>query len=118
MTATTQLAPQWCDLCGLEDLVENSGICALVNNQQVAIFTVNIKGEQQIFAISNWDPVGKANVLYRGLLGSVGEEIVVASPLYKEHYSLTTGRCLERDDVSVIAYKVRREGDRLQIAIE
>jgi nitrite reductase (NADH) small subunit len=118
MTATSQLAPLWCDLCGLDDLVENSGICALVNSQQIAIFTVKVKGERQIFAISNWDPVGKANVLYRGLLGSVGEEIVVASPLYKEHYSLATGRCLERDDVSVITYKIRREGDRLQIAIE
>lgn len=118
MTATTQLAAQWYDLCGLDDLVENSGICALVNQQQVAIFAVTVEGEQQIYAISNWDPVGKANVLYRGLLGSVGEEIVVASPLYKEHYALSCGRCLERDDVSVIAYKVRREGERLQIAME
>ncbi|WP_375276565.1 nitrite reductase small subunit NirD [Alteromonas australica] len=118
MTATTQLAVQWHDVCGLDDLVNNSGVCALIGEQQIAIFSLTIKGEQQIYAIRNWDPVGKANVLYRGLLGSIGDEIVVASPLYKEHYSLVTGRCLERDDVSVLAYKVKRDGDRIFVAVE
>jgi len=34
-------------------------------------------------------------VLSRGIVGDVKGERVVASPLYKQHYSLTTGRCLE-----------------------
>ena len=63
---------QWHYVCETNDLVTNSGVCALVDSQQVAIFSLKINGETQVFAISNYDPIGKANVLYRGLLGSIG----------------------------------------------
>jgi len=59
---------QWHYVCETNDLVTNSGVCALVDSQQVAIFSLKINGETQVFAISNYDPIGKANVLYRGLL--------------------------------------------------
>ena len=69
---------QWHYVCETNDLVTNSGVCALVDSQQVAIFSLKINGETQVFAISNYDPIGKANVLYRGLLGSIGGAPVVA----------------------------------------
>lgn len=117
MTANTELAQRWHDVCDISDLVANSGVCALIEDQQVAIFSLYSKGEHFIYAISNYDPVGKANVLYRGLLGSLKDEPVVASPLYKEHYSLITGACLERDDVSVMAYPVKLEDSRVFVAV-
>jgi len=104
---------QWHYVCETNDLVTNSGVCALVDSQQVAIFSLKINGETQVFAISNYDPIGKANVLYRGLLGSIGGAPVVASPLYKEHYFLETGLCKEHDDVSVTAYAVKVEGEKV-----
>ena len=73
----------WTDICAFEDLVENSGICALLNGQQVAVFLLELElQEPRIFAGGNYDPIGGANVLSRGIVGSVGEQIVVASPLY------------------------------------
>jgi len=48
-----------------------------------------------VFAIGNYDPASDANVLSRGIVGDIGGEIVVASPIYKQHFSLITGRCLE-----------------------
>lgn len=100
-------------ICGKEDLVEGSGICALVETggteQQVAIFYLP-NTEKQIYAIGNWDPIGKANVLSRGIVGNLGEEIVVASPLYKQHFSLVSGACLEEES-SVPTYEVSVEDD-------
>ena len=79
----------WISVCEIDDLMPDTGVCALVNQQQVAIFRSRRLNE--IFAISNYDPIGEANVLSRGIIGSIGDEVVVASPLYKEHYNLRTG---------------------------
>lgn len=101
-------------VCTLDDLVENSGVCALINGHQVAIFYVP-KETPSVYALDNWDPVGQANVLYRGILGDIQGELVVASPLYKEHYSLTTGKCLEKD-YAVSVWPVELRGDTVCIA--
>ncbi len=104
---------QWIDVCSVDDLQPNSGVCALVNNQQVAIFY--FPNEDKIYAIGNYDPIGKANVLSRGMVGDINGEPVVASPLYKQHFSLRSGQCLEQDD-QVPCYSVRLHDDRIQLA--
>lgn len=106
----------WYDVCDEADLVVNSGVCALINAQQIAIFKVKQASDYAYFGISNWDPIGKANVLYRGIVGSVGDDIVVASPLYKQHYSLSTGNCYESDEASVHVYTVKVIDGRVQVA--
>lgn len=103
----------WTDICAFEDLVENSGICALLNGQQVAVFLLDVLGEPQIYAVGNYDPVGGANVLSRGMVGSIGEQIVVASPLYKQHFDLTTGLCLEQPEVVIPVYGVKLQQGRV-----
>lgn len=108
----------WADMCAFEDLVENSGICALLNGQQVAVFLLELLGEQQIYAVGNYDPIGGANVLSRGILGSVGEKIVVASPLYKQHFDLTTGQCLEQPEVVIPVYGVKLHLGRVWLSAE
>ncbi|HWK55578.1 MAG TPA: nitrite reductase small subunit NirD [Hyphomicrobiales bacterium] len=92
-------------LCREEDLVADSGVCALCEGRQVALFWL----PQQLpalYAIGNHDPLGGANVLARGIVGDVDGEPVVASPLYKQHYSLRDGRCLEDAAVRVPVYPV------------
>jgi len=101
-------------ICSRSDLVENSGVCALINEEQVAIFYIP-DSEQQVFAISNWDPIGKANVLSRGIVGDLEGKIVVASPLYKQHFDLNSGECLEEEE-SVKTYDVRLEDDKVLLA--
>lgn len=68
--------------------------------------------------ISNWDFVGKVNVFYCGLFGFIGDEIVVVLLLYKEYYLLVMGCCLEWDDVSVLVYKVKWDGDCIFVVVE
>lgn len=117
MQAQAALEPRWHDICAESELVDNSGICALIEDQQIAIFTLVTQGSRQLYAVSNWDPIGKANVIYRGIIGSVGETPVVASPLYKEHYSLETGLCIEKDEVSLQTFEIQLRDGRILVAV-
>ncbi len=85
-------------------LLPDTGLCALVGREQVAIFRDRIS--DNIYAISNFDPIGEANVLSRGLIGSIDEELVVSSPLYKQHFDLKTGECLEQPGLRLKTYAV------------
>jgi len=109
----------WYAACRYSDLVSGSGICALVNGQQVAIFFLP-KESPVLYAIDNFDPIGNANVLSRGIVGDIGGELVVASPLYKEHFSLTSGRCLEKTDLGknsrVRIWPIRLNGDVVEVS--
>lgn len=106
---------QWIDVCCLDDLQPDSGVCALVEGEQIAIFYM--PREAAIYALHNYDPIGKANVLSRGLLGDVKGEPVVASPLFKQHFNLKTGACLEEEGVTVNAYAVRLVEDRVEVKV-
>ncbi len=117
MQAKAQQLPIWYDICDEQDLISNSGVCALLDQQQVAIFTLDWQGTRQLYALSNYDPVGKANVIYRGIVGSVNGQPVVASPLYKEHYSLATGQCLENDALSLPTFEVELKAGKVRIAL-
>ncbi len=92
-------------LCKLQDLVPNSGVCIKVDDHQIALFYLPDESPQ-IYGIGNWDPIGKANVLSRGIVGDINQRLVVASPLYKQHFDLLTGDCLEQPEIKVPVYKV------------
>ena len=103
----------WTTICKQQDLAPNVGCCALVNQEHVAIF--NCKRTQAIYAISNYDPIGKASILSRGIIGSIEGEPYVASPLYKQHFNLQTGQCLEQPEYQLKTYAVRVVGNQIQI---
>lgn len=90
-------------ICPVAELPVNLGVGALVKGQQVAVFKLH---NGDIFAIGNFDPFSEANVLARGLVGDLQGQKVVASPIYKHHYNLQTGECLEDNSVKVPAYGV------------
>lgn len=93
------------DVCALTDLNENAGTAALIDERQIALFYV--KKTEQVYALSNYDPFSEVNVLSRGIIGSIGDELVVASPIYKQHFNLQTGQCLEDESVCINAYPVK-----------
>jgi nitrite reductase (NADH) small subunit len=105
----------WNAVCAIDDILPNTGICALVKDRHVAVFHVN-DGTARLFAIDNFDPNSKASVLSRGLVGNLGERIVVASPIYKHHFDLQNGECLEAPENSVHAYPVRIENGKVWVA--
>lgn len=113
-----RLPSTWTPVCPLDDIVPNTGVCALVNGEQVAVFHVD-SGEPNgsVYAIENFDPGSHAAVLSRGLIGSLGERVVVASPIYKHHFDLRTGECLETPAYSVSAFAARLENGQVWVAL-
>lgn len=98
---------EWSAVCKLADIVPDTGVCALVNGHQVAVFRL---ADDSVHAIDNLDPFSKANVLSRGIVGDLKDEPVVASPVYKQHFSLLTGQCIEEDNVRVTVFSARVDG--------
>ncbi|MGH8725818.1 MAG: nitrite reductase small subunit NirD, partial [Burkholderiales bacterium] len=92
-------------VCHLDQILSNAGVCALVGGEQVAVFRV----EDNVYAVGNHDPFSGANVLSRGIVGDLKGELVVASPVYKQHFSLLTGRCIEDASVRIPVYAARVE---------
>tara|TARA_R110001583_G_scaffold11285_1_gene51316 strand:- start:39140 stop:39490 length:351 start_codon:yes stop_codon:yes gene_type:complete len=110
---TTTMNTAWTNICPVNDLTPNAGICALFNEQQVAIFLC--KESNNVFAIANFDPFGQANVLSRGIIGSTEDITYVASPLYKQRFNLLTGECLDSSEHSIKTFAVRIDNNEVQL---
>ena len=107
-------AHPWVDVCDMAVIPRNTGVCARVDGLPIAIFRVG--DDDRLFALSNIDPATGVSVLSRGILGDLQGEKVVASPLYKQHYSLATGRCLEDGALSVPVYPVLLQEGRVMVS--
>ena len=95
--------PRMTAVCAVDAIPLEGGVAALVEGLPVAVFRTH-SGE--VFAIGNVDPFSGASVLSRGIVGSRGDLPVVSSPMYKQAFDLTTGRCLDDDSARVAAYDV------------
>jgi NAD(P)H-dependent nitrite reductase large subunit/NAD(P)H-dependent nitrite reductase small subunit len=104
----------WRFVCELDDILPDAGVAALIDGKQIAIFRVG----DNVHALANFDPHSDANVLSRGLVGDVQAEPAVASPIYKHHFSLITGRCIEDADMSVPVYPARVSDGRVWVRSE
>jgi NAD(P)H-dependent nitrite reductase large subunit/NAD(P)H-dependent nitrite reductase small subunit len=104
----------WYEVCNLDEITPNTGVAALIEDQQIAIFRVG--QEQRVYALSNQDPFSLANVMARGILGDLQGERVVASPIYKQHFSLVTGRCLEEQDQKLLVFPTRIENGKVLVS--
>ena len=104
----------WTAVCAADDILPNTDVCALVAGRHVAVFRI---GDDRFHAIDNVDPQSGASVLSRGLVGSLGDRVVVASPLYKNHFDLRTGECLEAPQNSVRAHMVRVDDGCVLVAL-
>ena len=107
------LEAPFADVCALEQITRGTGVCALVDGQQIAIVRT---ADGAVFAIGNFDPFSKANVLSRGIVGDRGGVPKIASPLYKQGFDLTTGACLDDPSVSVPAYDVKLDRGRVLVS--
>ncbi len=110
---TETASTTWQTVCNTDDIGNFLGVRALVENQQIAIFRVN----EKFYAIDAIDPFTNAAVLARGIVGDIKGQIVVASPIYKQHFNLVTGQCLEDENVSVATYIARVQDGQVQLAI-
>lgn len=105
----------WCAVCQRDDLVPESGVAVRLQGRQIALFYLPEDGV--VYALDNRDPFSDANVLARGLLSDIQGAWTVAGPLYKQHFRLEDGQCLEDRAVQVTAWPARLVGDRVEIAL-
>lgn len=104
----------WTPICEEAILVGDTGVCAKVGDEHVAIFKAAANGE--LYAFSNIDPFSQASVLSRGLIGEAGGELYVASPLLKQRFRLADGVCLDDESITLTTYQVRVTDGKIEIA--
>ena len=102
----------WVEICPYESIYPDTGVCALVDGRQVAVYRLS---DGSLHAVSNFDPFSKANVLSRGIVGDRGGEPKVASPIYKQTFNLRTGVCYEDRGVRLDVYRVRRRSGVVEV---
>lgn len=108
--------PQWVTIGKKSDLIRGSGVGAKVGHRQLALFWIP-ELEDKVFAVSNYCPFSGVHIIARGIVGDVAGEPVVASPLYKQHFSLLDGHCVEEPEVVLDTWEVRLDGDSVQVRV-
>lgn len=103
----------WTAVCARTDLVANSGVVSLVDGVQVALFW--LPDAEQVFAVQNRDPLSGANVIGRGIVGSLSGDLVIAAPLYKQHFRLQDGTCMEYPEQVLKVWPVRVSEDVVEV---
>ncbi|MGL4170584.1 nitrite reductase small subunit NirD [Morganella morganii] len=96
---------QWITVCQVSDITPGTGVCALVQGEQVALFRPY--PDERIFALSNIDPFAQASVLSRGLIAEHDGALWIVSPLKKQRFRLTDGLCAEDAAYSVASFAVK-----------
>jgi len=95
----------WQAVCHVDDLIPGMGVCARAHGHQIAIFLT----DEGLFALDNLDPFSQAAILARGIVCDLKGRMVVASPMYKQHFCLQTGLCIEDESMSVRSWPLRRD---------
>lgn len=105
---------RWIDVCALDDIAAGTGECALIGDRQIAILRVE---HDTVYAIDNYDPFSGAYVLSRGVIGDRDGVPKLASPMYKQSFSLVSGECLDDASVRIDVYPARVRGGRIELAV-
>ncbi|KZO57842.1 nitrite reductase small subunit [Dietzia sp. HMSC21D01] len=85
------------------------GVAALLpDGRQVAVYTLD---DGEVHAVCNIDPVARAAVMSRGLVGDRGGVPAVISPIGKQAYALEDGRGLDDPSRGISVFPARVAGD-------
>jgi nitrite reductase (NADH) small subunit len=101
-------------VCRYDRLQPERGVAALLGELQVALFRTS---DGTVHAVGNLDPFSGAAVLSRGIVGDRGGVPTVASPVYKQVFSLLDGRCLDDPAAAVPTYPVRVVEEEVQVGL-
>jgi len=107
-------ASEWRDVCAIDDVIPGTGVAALIDGNQIAIVRTR---DGRFAALSNFDPFSNAFVIARGIVGDRAGVPKIASPIYKQNFSLETGECLDDPSVRLAVYPIRVVSGRIQISV-
>jgi nitrite reductase (NADH) small subunit len=110
MTIAPNRTDEWVAVCTKRQLIPERGVAVLVGTRQVALFRVTAPdGSEFVYAVGHRDPFSGANVIARGIVGSVGsgpdQRDTVASPMYKHVFELASGTCLTDSSERLPVYR-------------
>ena len=104
---------EWHDVCAVDDVLPGTGVAALLDGEQIAIIRTR---DGHFAALSNFDPFSKAFVIARGIVGDRAGVAKIASPIYKQNFSLETGQCLDDPSVSLTVFPIRVFAGRIHVS--
>ena len=118
MTATLNPAPNRTGtphpaeitVCPVDRLIPGRGVAALLpDGRQIAVYLLD---DGEVHAFCNIDPVARAAVMSRGLVGDRSGVPAVISPIGKQAYALSDGHGLDDPTrgLSVFPARVGRDG--------
>jgi len=115
-----QRAPAAVYVCDVAQLTPELGVAAIIGDTQVALFLLS---DGALYAVQNLDPFSGASVMSRGITGSKGDIPTIASPIYKQVFSLVTGECLASMDkepkqgngANLVTYAVTQDNGQVYI---
>ncbi len=105
---------RWETVCAYDRLLPERGVAALIGDVQVAIFRLH---DGTVHAVANVDPFSAAAVMSRGIVGDRAGVPTVASPIYKQVFSLLDGACLDDAGVTLASYPVRVDDGRVRVGL-
>ncbi|MCD2263017.1 nitrite reductase (NAD(P)H) small subunit [Dietzia aurantiaca] len=95
-------------VCPVDRLIRGRGVAALLpDGRQVAVYLV----DDEIHALCNIDPVARAAVMSRGLVGDRAGVPAVISPIGKQAYALADGRGLDDPSRGISVFPARVASD-------
>jgi nitrite reductase (NADH) large subunit len=101
----------WVSVALLGSLPADRGMAVRVGDAEVAMFRITgstgLGDGDRVVALDDRDPFSGTAVLARGVIGDRAGELKVASPVYKQSFSLQTGQCLDDPAVSVDVHETR-----------
>ena len=103
----------WTVVCPVDRIVPDTGVTALIDGVQVAVFRLS---DDRLYAIGNHDPCSGANVLSRGIVGDADGRAFVASPIHKQRFDLTSGACLDVAQTATPTFTVRVVENAVEVA--
>ena len=114
LSGTMSAETGWVRVCAASRLQPDRGLCALIDGQQIALFRTSF---DELFAVANIDPISGANVISRGIVGSIGGRPTVSSPMYKQRFDLATGTCLDDPEHRLQTFAIRQMHDGIELLL-
>ena len=111
---TTDAATGWAEVCELSQLEPLWAEAAIVDGEQLALVRMP---DGTVYAVSNQDPVTGSYVMCRGIVGSHGDRVTLASPLHKQVYDLATGECLSSADLRLRTFETSVEAGVVRVRL-
>jgi len=111
---TTDAATGWAEVCELSQLEPLWAEAAIVDGEQLALVRMP---DGTVYAVSNQDPATGSYVMCRGIVGSHGDRVTLASPLHKQVYDLATGECLSSADLCLETFETSVEAGSVRVRL-